>query len=84
MIRYQRYHAIAGNGEDHSSRLSAINNRRNCFFKSDSTDDGVYRALDIFAHAKKRTVSAMNRTIEARGKETPPLSSTTSPIIILG
>lgn len=50
------------------SKLSATNNHHSYFFKSDFTDDDIYRALDIFAHAKKRIISAMNRAIEASGK----------------
>jgi transposase len=50
------------------SKLSAVHNRDNYFFKSDFTEDDVYRALDIFAQAKKRIVSAMNRSIDTQGK----------------
>jgi transposase len=50
------------------SKLSAVSNKDSYFFKSDFTDDDVYRALDVFAGAKKKIISAMNRNIEAQHK----------------
>jgi transposase len=50
------------------SKLSALNNKDKYFFKSDFSDDDIYRALDLFADSKKRIISAMNRSIEAFGK----------------
>lgn len=50
------------------SKLSAVSNKDNYFFKSDFSDDDVYRALDVFAHAKKKIISAMNKHIETQGK----------------
>lgn len=50
------------------SKLSAVNNKDAYFFKSDFTDDDVYRALDTFAASKKKIISAMNRNIAERNK----------------
>lgn len=50
------------------SKLSAVSNKDAYFFKSDFTDDDVYRSLDVFARAKKNIISAMNRSIEAQNK----------------
>lgn len=50
------------------SKLSAVKNKEGYFFKSDFTDDDIYRALDVFASAKKKIISAMNKNIEAQNK----------------
>jgi transposase len=47
------------------SKLSAWQNRGNYFFKSDFTDDDVYRSLDFIASCKDAIVSAMNKAIAA-------------------
>jgi transposase len=49
---------------DPSSKLSAWQGRDRWFFKSDFSDDDLYRALDIIAEAKRFVVLAMNRRIE--------------------
>ena len=56
---------------DPGSKLSAVSNRGRYFFRSDLTDDDVYRALDVLADARDRVVSAMNRAIEkSYGRDT--------------
>ena len=52
---------------DPGSKLSAWNNRGNYFFRTDFSDDDVYRALDRLAAAKGAVVSAMNRSIAKAG-----------------
>ena len=49
------------------SKLSAWNNRGEYFFRTDFSDDDVYRALDELAAAKGAVVSAMNRSVAAAG-----------------
>jgi len=49
------------------SKLSAWNNRGNYFFRTEFSDDDVYRALDELAAARDAIVSAMNRSIAAAG-----------------
>lgn len=49
------------------SKLAAWENRRNYFFRTEFSDDDVYRALDAFSDSKKRIVSAMNRRISEAG-----------------
>jgi transposase len=46
-----------------SSKLAAWSRRGNYFFKSDFTDDDVYRSLDFLASVKDPVVSAMNKAI---------------------
>ncbi len=50
------------------SKLSTVNDKGNYFFRSDFSDDDVYRALDVFTSCKKRIISAMNKNIEAKGR----------------
>lgn len=50
------------------SKLSAVGNKDNHFFKSDFTDDDVYRSLDVFAASKKKIIRAMNKSIDTQGK----------------
>ena len=52
---------------DPGSKLSAWNSRGRYFFRSEFTDDDVYRALGNLAAAKDAVVSAMNRSIAAAG-----------------
>jgi hypothetical protein len=47
-----------------SSKLSAWQGRDRWFFRSDFSDDDLYRALDVIAEARRFVVSAMNRRIE--------------------
>jgi transposase len=47
-----------------SSKLSAWQERDRWFFKSDFSDDDLYRALDIIAKTKRPIILAMNRRIE--------------------
>lgn len=49
------------------SKLAAWENRKNYFFRTEFSDDDVYRALDAFSDAKHRIVSAMNRRISEPG-----------------
>ncbi len=49
------------------SKLSAWQNRGRYFFRSDFSDDDVYRALDGIADARDIVVSAMNRRIAEAG-----------------
>jgi hypothetical protein len=49
------------------SKLSAWQNRGSYFFRSDFSDDDVYRSLDILAAGKARVIAAMNRSIERMG-----------------
>jgi transposase len=53
---------------DPGSKRAAHANKGNYFFKSDFTDDDIYRSLDVFAKAKKSIIGAMNRAIEASGR----------------
>jgi transposase len=53
---------------DPGSKLRAFLNKGNYFFKSDFSDDDIYRALTLFAKAKKNVISAMNRSIQALGR----------------
>lgn len=53
---------------DPGSKLSAHTNRHNYFFKSDFTEDDVYRALDFFSECKDKVIASMNRQIESAGK----------------
>ena len=48
-----------------SSKKSAFERRGAYFFRSDFTDDDVYRSLDFFSDAKGPLISAMNRAIES-------------------
>jgi len=48
-----------------SSKLAAWENRVNYFFKSDFSDDDVYRSLDFFAETKDVLIAAMNKAIAA-------------------
>ncbi|MBQ4335493.1 MAG: IS1634 family transposase [Myxococcaceae bacterium] len=52
---------------DPGSKLSAWANRGRYFFRSDFTDDDLYRALDGIAGARDAVVSAMNRRIAEAG-----------------
>ena len=49
------------------SKLAAHRRRGRYFFRTDFTDDDVYRALDELAQAKPYVISAMNRAIAAQG-----------------
>lgn len=49
------------------SKLAAHRRRGRYFFRSDFTDDDVYRALDGLAAAKPHVISAMNRAVAAAG-----------------
>ena len=49
------------------SKLSAWENRDKYFFKSEFTDDDLYRSLDIFGEYKSRIISAINREISRAG-----------------
>ncbi len=49
------------------SKLSAWNRRGSYFFRTEFSDDDVYRALGELAAAKGAVVSAMNRSIAAAG-----------------
>ena len=49
------------------SKLAAWSNRGRYFFRTEFSDDDVYRALDELAAAKGAVVSAMNRSIAAAG-----------------
>ena len=53
---------------DPGPKLQAHSNKGGYFFKSDFSDDDVYRALDVFAESKKKVVGAMNRSIAAQGR----------------
>ena len=46
-----------------SSKLSAWHNKGNYFFRTQFSDDDVYRSLDVFAQAKDKLIAAMNRAI---------------------
>jgi transposase len=46
------------------SKLLAFNRRSNYFFRSEFSDDDVYRSLDFFARLKDKIISAMNHNIE--------------------
>lgn len=48
---------------DPGSKRAALKNRDHYFFKSDFSEDDLYRALDEIAAAKDSIVSAMNRRI---------------------
>jgi transposase len=48
---------------DPDSKLSAWQNRGRYFFRSDFSDDDVYRALDFIAKCKVPIISAMNKAI---------------------
>lgn len=50
------------------SKLSAWQNRGNYFFKSDFTDDDVYRSLTFTAERKDAIISAMNKAVSAHHK----------------
>ena len=50
------------------SKQSAWQARDSYFFKSDFSDDDVYRGLDILADSKSRIVAAMNKSIDAMGR----------------
>jgi transposase len=50
------------------SKLSAHANRENYFFRSDFSDDDVYRSLDVLARVKNNVIAAMNRSIASSGK----------------
>lgn len=53
------------------SKLAALANKGSYFFKSDFTEDDLYRALDVLASARDRVISAMNRNIEKNfGRDT--------------
>ena len=52
---------------DPKSKYSAFENRGKYFFKSDFTDDDIYRSLDFFADKKDAIIAAMNRSIEKQG-----------------
>lgn len=49
------------------SKLAAFNNRGRHFFRTDFSEDDVYRALDELSAAKGPVVSAMNRRIAESG-----------------
>ena len=49
------------------SKLAAWENRKHYFFRTEFSDDDVYRALDAISEAKTRIVSAMNRRISEAG-----------------
>jgi len=46
-----------------SSKLSAWENRHRYFFRSEFSDDDVYRSLDFLAELKEPIISALNRSI---------------------
>lgn len=50
------------------SKLVAFKNRHHYFFRSDFSDDDMYRSLDFFCLIKDRIVASMNRQIKAQGK----------------
>lgn len=52
---------------DPGSKLAAFNSRGRHFFRTEFSEDDVYRALDELAAAKGPVVSAMNRSIAAAG-----------------
>ena len=45
------------------SKLKALKGASDYFFASDFSDDDLYKALDVFAEAKDRIISAMNKQI---------------------
>ena len=49
------------------SKLAAWNSRDRYFFRTDFSDDDVYRCLDFLSECRDPVVSAMNRSIAARG-----------------
>lgn len=49
------------------SKLAAFNNKGRYFFRTEFSEDDVYRALDELAAARDPVVSAMNRSIAAAG-----------------
>lgn len=49
------------------SKLAAHRRKGRYFFKTDVTDDDIYRALDDMAKVKPNVVAAMNRAIAAQG-----------------
>ena len=49
------------------SKLAAWSNRGRYFFRTEFSEDDVYRALDELAAAKGAVVSAMNRSVAAAG-----------------
>lgn len=56
---------------DPGSKRSAVAGKDAYFFRSSFTEDDVYRALDVFADARDKVVSCMNRHIEKRyGRDT--------------
>ena len=53
------------------SKMSALAGKGGYFFRSDFTDDDLYRALDVIAGARDKVISAMNRSIEKEfGRDT--------------
>jgi len=50
------------------SKLRAHANKEGYFFKSDFSDDDVYRVLDVFARVKEKVISSMNRIIGSQGR----------------
>ena len=52
---------------DPGSKRSAWRNRNNYFFRTEFSDDDMYRALDEIASAKDFVIGAMNRAIAASG-----------------
>lgn len=50
---------------DPGSKLSAWQNKEHYFFRSDFSDDDVYRALDLLACCKDRIVSTVNSRIDS-------------------
>jgi transposase len=53
---------------DPGSKLSAWQNRGNYFYKSDFTDDDVYRSLSFIASCKDPIIAAMNKAVSAHHK----------------
>ena len=49
------------------SKLAAFNNKSRYFFRTEFSEDSVYRALDELAAAKGAVISAMNRSIAKAG-----------------
>ncbi|MBQ9057695.1 MAG: IS1634 family transposase, partial [Atopobiaceae bacterium] len=49
------------------SKLSAFNNRGRYFFRTEFSEDDVYRALDELVAAKSAVISAMNRSVAQAG-----------------
>jgi transposase len=50
------------------SKLGAHANRGGYFFRSEFSDDDIYRSLDVFARVRRNVVAAMNRSIASSGK----------------